>query len=406
MTDKGQSRFKLQPLPPVWLLGMGFLPLGAFGALMLITVPALLAAEHVPEPHIASVTAIALLPGFVSFVLAPLLDWRFSRRIYAILFAVLAGLCAFGALLLVRRIAWLTTLLFVGDFAASLCVAAVGGWFGSLTHGKQAGSLGAWFTVSNLAGGGVVATLAIPLLRDLPQPLGAALLALIVVASVPLYLVVDCPPADSRLAGESFREFARDVLSLLRRPSVLWTLLLFGLPSASFALTNTLGGLGRDFHTSEQLVGFVGGVGVTVAGVVGSLIVPRLSRLVPGRPLYLLVGGVGTLFTLGLTLAPHNSVTFGLAMLGENVFQAAAFSVANLIILRTIGDDNSLAATQFGLLTAACVLPLSYMQVIDGRAYALGGVTGSYLADAGVSGGVCVLLAALSWFLRRRIAAI
>ena len=99
-------------------------------------------------------------------------------------------------------------------------------------------------------------------------------------------------------------------------------------------------------------------------------------------------------------------VTFGLAFLGENVFQAAAFSVANLIILRTIGHDNPLAATQFGLLTTAFGLPLIYMQVIDGQAYGIGGVTGSYLADALVSGGACVALAVLLWSLRRRIPAI
>ena len=95
------------------------------------------------------------------------------------------------------------------------------------------------------------------------------------------------------------------------------------------------------------------------------------------------------------------------AALGENVFQAASFSVGNMIVLRTIGHDNPLAATQFGLLNSAGSLPLMYMQYIDGQAYgAMGGVNGAFLADAGVSGAACVTLALVLWFWRRRIPAI
>jgi hypothetical protein len=47
------------------------------------------------------------------------------------------------------------------------------------------------------------------------------------------------------------------------------------------------------------------------------------------------------------------------------------------------------------------------MQFIDGHAYgALGGVNGSFLADAGVSGAACVVLALILWTCRRWIPAI
>jgi PAT family beta-lactamase induction signal transducer AmpG len=394
-------------LPPVWVMGLGFLPLGASGSLTLITTPTLLAANHVPEVQIASVTTIALLPGFVGFVLGPLLDWRFSRRAYAIVFSVLTALGQFAGLVFIRDLPLLTILLFVSGLFLGLCVSAVGGWFGNLTPTEDKGALGAWFTVTNLGGGGVVASLAIPALRGLPYVAGAGLLCLVIVAAVPLYLMVECPRADSRLASESFAAFARDVAALLGRPSVLWTLALFVAPCASFALTNTLGGLGADFRTPESLVGLIGGAGVAVAGVVGSLAIPILAKVVPPRPLYLLVGGFGAAFTLALMLLARTPATFGLAMLGENVFQAASFSVANLIILRTIGHENPLAATQFGLLNSAGGFPLTYMQFVDGHAYgALGGVNGSFIADAGVSGAACILLALVLWACRRRVPAI
>jgi len=196
------------------------------------------------------------------------------------------------------------------------------------------------------------------------------------------------------------------VLGLLRKPTVLWSLLLFMLPAASFALTNTLGGFGAQFGASERMVSLLGGVGLTVAGVVGGLAVPVISRRLPLRPLYLLVGGGGAAFTLLLLLLPHTPAAFGLALLGENVFQAAAFSVENAIILRSIGRDNPLAATQFALISAATSLPLAYMQYLDGQGYGLGGVNGSYLVDALVSGGAVLTLAAILWTWRRRIPAI
>jgi PAT family beta-lactamase induction signal transducer AmpG len=393
-------------LPPVWLMGAGFLPLGASGALMLVTIPQLMAADHMSEATITSVTAVGLIPGFVSFLFGPLLDWRFSRRLYAIWLAAIGAACTFAALAFITRPGVVMWLLFASGMAIGLCVSAVGGWFGNLTRTEDKGALGAWFTVCNIGAGGLVAASAIPVLRGMPYLAGAGVLSLLILAALPLYVWTPCPPADGRLAHESFREFARDLAALLRRPTVLWTLLLFAAPGASFALTNQLGGLGRDFATSERLVGLLGGVGAAVAGVVGSLMIPQIGKRVPPRPLYLLVGGLGAAFTLSLILLPRTPGVFGLAMLGENVFQAAAFSVSNMIVLRTIGHENPLAATQFGLLNSAGSLPLAYMQAIDGQAYGLSGVNGSFLADAAISGGVCILLGLMLWLLRRRVPAV
>jgi len=111
---------------PIWLMGLGFLPLGAAGSITLITVPQLLSGAHVPEQQIATVTSIALMPGFITFALAPLLDWRFRRRTYAILFMLVSAACQFGALLSIGNLALLTVLLFATGVSIGLCVAAVG----------------------------------------------------------------------------------------------------------------------------------------------------------------------------------------------------------------------------------------------------------------------------------------
>ena len=64
-----------------------------------------------------------------------------------------------------------------------------------------------------------------------------------------------------------------------------------------------------------------------------------------------------------------------------------------------MGKDNPLAATQFALLQAATALPITYMQWIDGRAFAAGGLNGSLVADAGLG---LIAAAGLAIFLRVR----
>ena len=78
--------------------------------------------------------------------------------------------------------------------------------------------------------------------------------------------------------------------------------MLFTMPAASFSLTNMLAGLGGDFAASERMVSVLGGIGIVVAGIVGSLLVPVFLRRMNPRGLYLLIGSAGGLFTLGLML--------------------------------------------------------------------------------------------------------
>jgi PAT family beta-lactamase induction signal transducer AmpG len=393
-------------LPPVWLLGLGYLPLAVNGSVGLIAVPDLLASAHVPEAQIAMATSLYIATGFLSIPLAPLLDWRFERRTYAIGFAILAALCNFGALTWIQNVPLLAALLFLAGIATVMCVTAVGGWFGDLVPKEEKDSLGAWFNVVNFGAGGVVAACIVYALRALPFPFGEAVISTLILLVLPLFFLTPCPPADKKLASESFRNFVNDVAALFRRKDVQWVLLIFLAPSASFALTNTLSGFGHDYRASDEMVGVIGGAGVAVAGISGSLIVPQITKRLSPVVVYLLVGLVGAAMTLAIIPAPRNWVVFGIAMMGQNVFQAAAFTAANAITLRVIGHDNPLAATQFGVLIGATQIPLTYMQMIDGRAYDFGGVAGSFAADAVISGAACVLLGLLYWRFGRWVVAL
>jgi PAT family beta-lactamase induction signal transducer AmpG len=89
-------------------------------------------------------------------------------------------------------------------------------------------------------------------------------------------------------------------------------------------------------------------------------------------------------------------------LVGENAFQALAYTACCAINFETVGRQNPLAATTFTVLNAASNIPILYMLVIDGNAYTRHGVAGSFAADAGVSILACALLGALLWWLRPR----
>jgi PAT family beta-lactamase induction signal transducer AmpG len=290
----------------------------------------------------------------------------------------------------------------LGYVAGSLSANALGGWLASIVRPEDEAKLSAWSVVAGFGGYGLMTILAGELVRGLPLPVAALLLGAIIFLPTAIFLTMPAPGPDRRLARESFAAFFGEVVAVLRRREVLVALAMFLLPSASFALTNMLGGLGGDFHASERTVSLVGGSAMTLAGIGGSLLFIPLAKLLPLRPLYLAIGGCGALFTASLLLMSRTPATFGLALAGENVFQALAFTGTVAICFETIGNKNPLAATQYGLLNSASNLPIFYMGLVDGRAYAWRGLTGAYVADAGISLAACAILGAMLLLLKVR----
>jgi PAT family beta-lactamase induction signal transducer AmpG len=391
MSDQPSGR----KTPPVWLLGLTNLPLGVSGGLALLTVPQWLASRHVPEPVIAEMTTLALVPTFLVFLLGPIFDIRFSRRTYAVASTLVATGGSFGMFISGSSLTFLGAAMICAALGAAANGMALGGWLGSLVDKEKDAALGTWMNIANIGGFGLIATVGINVIRALPAPAAGAVLAAPNLLPLLVFFRTPAPPPDSRFARESFAAFFRDLGALLKRPIVLQTLILFAVPAASFALTNTLGGLGGDYHASEAFVSVMGGSAAVVAGVIGSLLVLPLARRAPTRVLYLGIGFVGAVFTLGLIIAPHTPALFAIAMTGQNVAQSAALATVNVIALQSLGKDNPFAATQFGLLSCASALPITYMQLIDGRAYGAGGLTLMYLADGGLGLIACALLAGL-----------
>ena len=156
---------------------------------------------------------------------------------------------------------------------------------------------------------------------------------------------------------------------------MLVAVIMFAAPAGTFSLTNFLGGRGNDFHASPGFVGLVGGLGVAAGGIVGCLVFPPLSRVMPLRPLYLAVGLAGALCTLGLILLPHTPAAYAIILITQNLFQSLAITTSIAVVLETIGRDNPLASTTFCFIASAYGVPISYMLYIDAFGFARGSGT-------------------------------
>jgi MFS transporter, PAT family, beta-lactamase induction signal transducer AmpG len=385
------------------MMGLANALFGMYGGVLVISVPQMLSARHVPEATIAAMTAVMISPGFWTFLVSPVLDVRFSRRWYSIVTAAVAAALLSLALLNLEHPALVESLLVVGFFFANLYQSALGGWLSSITTAKEKHALSVWVTIANISGGGAMAMVTGEVVQRLSATAAALLLGVAVLVPTAVFPWMQAPGPDRRLARDSFSQFFGEVLSILKRREVLIAIVLFIAPAATFSLVNILGGLGNDFAASSHFVGLVGGAGVMIGGIVGCVIFPLIDRLLPLRYLYLAIGIVGSMFTLALIWLPRTPTAFAVALIGENVFQSAAIVASTAITFETVGRSNPLAATTFCLMLSAFNIANTYMVVVDGWGYAWRGVAGSYATDATVSLAASLLLATLLiWVSRRR----
>jgi MFS transporter, PAT family, beta-lactamase induction signal transducer AmpG len=383
---------------PLWLMGLTNALFGMYGGVLVISVPQLLSARHVPEATISSMTAVLISPGFWTFLASPVLDVRFSRRWYAVVTALVSAVLLAIALLNLDHLLLVEILLVTGFFFANLYQSALGGWLATIISTEEENALSVWVTIGNISGGGAMAVITGEIVQRLSPTAAALLLGTIVLLPLAVFPWMTAPGADRRLARESFGQFFAEVLGVIKRSEVRVAIALFIAPAATFSLVNILGGLGGDFHASTHFVGLVGGAGVLIAGIVGCLIFPLIDRALPIRYLYLAIGVVGSVFTLGLILLPHTPLTFALALIGENVFQSLAITASTAIAFDTVGRSNPLAATTYCLMISAFNIANTYMLVVDGWGYSRHGVAGSYAVDAGFT--ICASVG-LALFLRR-----
>jgi MFS transporter, PAT family, beta-lactamase induction signal transducer AmpG len=250
--------------------------LGFNNGIVTFLLPQLLAAEHVAESKIAAITALAISPNFWAFVFSPILDVRFSRRWYATVLAASSAILTTVAILNLHHLVALGIAILVASSAVALSGAALGGWLSSITEERDKSALSKWMNIALICGTGMATMFGGEFIRQLPIVPAAIGLGAIVFLPTVIFPFMPAPGPDRRLASESFAQFNRELLALLRRHDVVIVLFLFLSPCSSFALTNLMGGLGADFHATGRVLSLAGGVGANRLAMIGKSVHPSI----------------------------------------------------------------------------------------------------------------------------------
>jgi PAT family beta-lactamase induction signal transducer AmpG len=368
-------------LPP-WAMGFAVAPLGFYFGFISTAMPILLAAHGVSVGKIAEVSAVGFSPTFWAFLLSPVLDVRFSKRTYALVFAAISALCCAGCTLLTANLTAFTALLATGCTAAVLFGNAHGGWMPDVIEDKHYSAVGGTSNIANLGAAGLFAALAVVLVRTLPAPAAAALLGLTVFAPTVMLFFIPIPAKPTRSAGDTFSHFFADLYAVSKRPGCLLGLLCFLSPTACFALTNIFSGMGEDFHAPESAVTALNGPAVAVVCSLGCLAGIWFCSRYLRRTVYVVAGFGGAAAALALIWSPHTLLYYAAGVLVYNFFQGINYTAFSAFCLEIVGPNNPLSSTQMALLAAAANLPISYMTAVDGHFHTTHGLRGMFLADA------------------------
>ena len=388
---------------PVWLVGVLYSASGAMNGFVGVALATLLTTRGVTNAREAEIAALVLTASYISFLLTPLVDCGLSRRVWAMLLAVVGAVCLSASVLLVGAASvggghgtganTLIAVLFTGYLATQIYSSTIGGMVPNLVAAGRQSAASAWLNVAYLGLTGVGGSLAVWEIRHLSLHTAALLVPLPILLSASPLLVTAHEDRVPRAVGQTMRQLGRDLLNTARHRSYLFALLVFLVPSATFAMQNLFGGIGRDFGASDELTGWISGVGLALACIVGAAVGGPLSSRFDRRLLFIapaMVAGAGSLLMIAALHAGWRTVTvFIVGVCFYNVMAGINYTATSALVFQIVGGGNALSATQYSISIAACNAAIAVAVALDGRGSTLAGrwagASGELLVDAMLS---------------------
>jgi PAT family beta-lactamase induction signal transducer AmpG len=376
----------------VWVMGLANCPTGFVFGFISTAMGILLAARGVSPGKVGAISFVAFSPSFWGWLLAPILDVRFSKRTYAFFFASLAAVLLGVTVLSLANLTVFTFTLTASCTAVVLYSNAVQGWAPDIVTDAEYDTMSSWLNIANLGAAGVFSAVGVVMVRVLPLPAAAACLTLLVIA--PAALLLYFPPA-RKPAGdlsENFAAMGRDLLRILREGRVWAGLVMFLAPVGAFALTNLFSTLGRDFGASERSATTLNGPGVAAVCSLGCLLAIPLCRHWRRRTVYLMAGLGAAVCAGTMGLLSHTVSIYAVGLLAYNFFQGFSYASFTALELEIVGPKNALSGTMMAILTASANVPVSVMTYIDGRVHDSHGLRAMFFIDAGAAAATAALL--------------
>lgn len=385
----------------------GILYGGTFNGFAAVSLSQLLPDRGVSLERVSEIVGLILTASYVSFLVTPLVDCGLPRRVWAGLLAMAAAICLGFSVPLLNAAGHnaghgtgsvtLMLVLFFGYLCNQVYTSAIGGMVPNLVAPKQHGSVSAWMNISYLALTGAGGALSVWEIRHLPLPLATLLVPVpILLGAIPL-LFLPKEARRPRPVGEAMRQLFHDLSATAKKPSYLFALLVFVVPSATFALQNLFGGMGADFHAGPELTNLSVGLLFTIACAIGAAIGGPLSSRVDRRLLFIAPAMLAALGNLVMIFGPHTPWMFAAGLFFYNLMAGINYTATSALVFQIVGRDNPLSATQYSVCIAACNLAIAGSVFMDGRGSGHGGANGALAVDATLSLVLGTIVLALVW---------
>ena len=268
--------------PAPWVFSLLILPLGMVVGFNSTPLPFLLAKAGVPVGRIATVSAMASLPGVVGLLIAPIVDIKLRRRTWLAIgvFGTAIAACIYFPLIGASHLVLMTALIFAGGMVTYLVMAACGGLMVRMLTSTDQSKAAAWIQVGLLGGGALGGAMVLWLVARMP--LIAAGFCFAVLTALVGYIPFTIPertPEPSPWVRGRLVALRKEMWGLACSRERLWGSLLLLSPCATGAAQSLLPAIASHYDIGGTGVMWINGIGGGVALALGAL----CSTLVPGN---------------------------------------------------------------------------------------------------------------------------
>jgi MFS family permease len=386
---------------PPWLFCLSCIPYGVVGSFQATVMPFLAEREGLSLGSIGWLTVAVMIPTWVQFVYAPIVDVGFKRKHWLVIMSAISAcfLMATCHVSITDHRGAFIALAITAQFLSGLVSSCNGGLMSVTIPDELRGRAGAWYNVGNLSGGAVAGGLAVWLIQhDYDAWTYGGVLALTMFLPSLAILWVDEPERDHvehlrDLVGTTVRD-VRDVLSTRRGVTGA---LLFLSPVATAALLNSFAGMTDDYHASDFTVwvvnGWANGILTALGALAGGYLCDRYSR----RGVYLLSGLLTAICGVAMMLSPRTDLTYTWGVMTYFLVAGVCYAATSATLLETIGDAGKAASTQYALFNACGNIAISWVGLVETRFHDRWHVEGVLAADAALNVIGVVILGIVFW---------
>lgn len=361
------------------------IPYGLSSAIITVIIPYRMRAAGHPVEEIGLFFSLLMAPAYLQFLYSPIADWRYSKRTWIVISAIVCAVCFALPEYWVSSHPYTPLILAVvllGQIASGILMTSVSSLVVLFFTGAARARAASWEWAGSVLGSLLGAELALRPTdgsSTLSNALCFGLLSILPGLLVLLIKPIKPPPTPStdsqRLLGDELQHMRQD-------PRFWITLLLSISPSCAAGLMGLFSALAPDFHASASHVAMANGTVGSLTMVLGTMLAGCLSMKADRRTLYVACSASLSMVATSMAFLPHSSSIYLGGVLIYSFICGISYGLFNAMVIELLDGNPRYAATKYSFFLSISNLPVAYVAFIDSRLHHQFGARSVFLTDA------------------------